>query len=117
MTATYSTDFTDRKMIRLQTPDSDSIMVVSRTFEDILSYIKSSSLNFHLHQSQFSAEISLKKSLVRDKSGVPLTPPRTPTILLQQTESDMATLTRRNIYLEKQIESLKSDLENAALYC
>ena len=29
----------------------------------------------------------------------------------------MATLTRRNIYLEKQIESLKSDLENAALDC
>jgi hypothetical protein len=118
MAATCSTEeFVNRKMDQFQTVNSDPTMIATRTFEDILSQLKSSNLNFHLQQSPFAAQISLKKSLVRDKAGVPLPPPKTPTFLLQQTESDMATITRRNLYLEKKVESLNNDLENSALDC
>ena len=54
--------------------NSDVKMVASKTFEDILNTVKNSNLNFHLQLSPFSAIISLKKSLVCDKSGSPLLP-------------------------------------------
>ena len=51
--------------------NSDLKMVASKTFDDILDKIKNSNLNFHLQLSPFSAVISLKKSLVCDKLGLP----------------------------------------------
>ena len=44
-------------------------------FYKILDQIKSSNLNFQLSLSPFSAQISLKKSLVKDRSGNCLLPP------------------------------------------
>ena len=55
--------------------ESDSYaMLASNTFDFILEQIKKSSLNFQIQLSPFSAYISLKKSLVTDKSGVPQLP-------------------------------------------
>ena len=50
-------------------------MLASTTFYKILDLIKSSNLNFQLSLSPFSAQISLKKSLVKDRSGMFLLPP------------------------------------------
>ena len=43
-------------------------------FENLLQQIQYSNLNFKLELSPFSANISLKKSFIRNKSGIPLLP-------------------------------------------
>ena len=55
--------------------DMHPAMLASTTFYKILDLIKSSNLNFQLSLSPFSAQISLKKSLVKDRSGMFLLPP------------------------------------------
>ena len=52
--------------------NSDEKMAASLTFQHILTQIQDSNLNFQLQVSPFAAVISLKKSFVKDKSGVPL---------------------------------------------
>ena len=49
--------------------NSDDTMAASEMFDIILSQIQRSSLNFRLQVSPYSAVISLKKSLVKDKFG------------------------------------------------
>ena len=51
---------------------TDLTMAASQTFESLIDQVKNSNLNFHLQQSPFSAVISIKKSYIKDKSGVPL---------------------------------------------
>jgi hypothetical protein len=41
-------------------------------FENILKQVMDSCLNYKLEMSPFSAVISLKKSFIRDKSGIPI---------------------------------------------
>ena len=55
--------------------DMNHAMLASTMFYKILDQIKSSNLNFQLSLSPFSAQISLKKSLVKDRSGSFLLPP------------------------------------------
>ena len=50
-------------------------MEASTTFENILQQIQNSHLNFKLELSPFSANISLKKSFIRNKAGIVLSPP------------------------------------------
>ena len=88
--------------------DSNPTMLAAQRFEKILSTIQSSCLNFHLQISPFSAIISLKKSLIKDKSGNFLLPPSRP--------SDLATQTQ-NIILEKKVKSLEHDLKTAVENC
>ena len=49
-------------------------MEASDIFENLLNMIKSSNLNYHMEQSPFSAKISLKKSVIKDRAGIPLKP-------------------------------------------
>ena len=49
-------------------------MIASRIFNDILNTVQSSNLNFCLQISPFAANISLKKSFLKDKSGNVLIP-------------------------------------------
>ena len=58
--------------------DQHPTMLASNMFYRILNQIQSSNLNFQLQLSPFSAQISLKKSLVKDKSGTVLLPPPVP---------------------------------------
>ena len=60
----------------IETTDSDfnPTMAAYKTFDQILECVKSSNLNFCLQLSPFSANISIKKTAVKDKSGVPLIP-------------------------------------------
>ena len=50
----------------------NSAMLASRNFKNILHIIEKSNLNYFLQLSPFAVQISLKKTLIRDKSGVPL---------------------------------------------
>ena len=50
-------------------------MEASTTFENIIQQIQNSHLNFKLELSPFSANISLKKSFIRNKAGIVLSPP------------------------------------------
>ena len=72
------TIFTDRrKQDQIYSSDSDVTQHSSMAgdiFDEILSSIKNSKLNFQLQLSPFTAYISLKKSFVRDKSGKVVVP-------------------------------------------
>ena len=63
----------NRKLEESVTSDCiDPTMVAAQNFNTILD--QSSGLNYHLQISPFSALISLKKTLIKDKSGKPLLP-------------------------------------------
>ena len=86
-----------------QNTDSDynPTMVASFAFETIIDNIRNSNLNFQLQMSPFSAQISLKRSLVNDKAGIPRLPSTIPA----------ATFSKRNMQLEIELNNLK--VENA----
>ena len=54
--------------------DSDLTMVTNDAFNNVLQFVQNSCLNFKIQMSPFSAVISLKKSLIRSKSGCPIRP-------------------------------------------
>ena len=57
-------------------------MAATKAFDKILDCVKSSNLNFCLQLSPFSANISLKKTLIKDKAGFYLNPPEEPDLSL-----------------------------------
>ena len=57
-----------------KTIDSELTMVTNNAFNNVLQCIQNSCLNYRIQLSPFSAVISLKKSLVKDKSGTPTLP-------------------------------------------
>ena len=79
-------------------------MAASRTFHSILEQIQCSNLNFQLQISPFSANISLKKTPIKDKSGA-LVPP--PPSCLRSTSADahIAALAAKNLKLENDLEN------------
>ena len=87
--------------------DLNPTMVASRTFDNILYQIQSSNLNFQLQISPFSANISLKRSPVKDRSGYPICPPVTSTSSLSNTSADAVIK-----FLESKILELESSLES-----
>ena len=54
--------------------DTDLTMVADNAFSNVLRCVQNSGLNYHIQMSPFSANISLKKSLVRTLSGTPILP-------------------------------------------
>ena len=54
--------------------DCNLTMLATKSFNQIIEQIQTSSLNFQIQISPFSAIISLKKSLIKDHSGNPLLP-------------------------------------------
>ena len=83
-------------------------MLAAKTFNEVLDGIQKSNLNFQLHVSPFTAKISLKKSLVKDRTGSFLLPPPTvqPSTLPQPVLSD----TDATVKLVTKIQKLESDL-------
>ena len=61
-------------MKQISDSDFDPAMLASNAFQAIINKIQHSNLNFQLQMTPFSSQISLKKSLVIDKSGVPRKP-------------------------------------------
>ena len=53
---------------------TDLTMLATTTFDSVISQIQDSCLNFTIQLTPFSALISLRKTFVKDKSGLPLLP-------------------------------------------
>ena len=106
-----------RKMNPLENLNSDMEMSASKTFEVIIDQIKSSNLNFHLQQSPFSAVISLKKTLIKDRSGCTLMPPTSSSILLKKAEQELENMCEKILQLESTVNSIKIKYENAVIDC
>ena len=77
-------------------------MVTTNAYEKILDQIMTSNLNFQIQMSPFSAVISLKKSLIKNKSGVPILPP--------VTRHSEASQGAKNTKLKEEIRCLRDDL-------
>ena len=56
--------------------DSDAAMVAYENFENILSSIRNSCLNYSIQASPFSAIVSIKKTMIKDKDGFYMIPER-----------------------------------------
>ena len=87
--------------------DSDymsSAMLASNVFQEILDHIQSSNLNFQLQVSPFSAQISLRKSLIRDKTGKMLPPG-------SQRHDDLKKLVNQNDKLQNELSILRTNHE------
>ena len=101
------------------TTSSDSYntptMLASQTFERILQSIQKSNLNFVLQVSPYSANISLKKSLVTDKSGAVCFPPELSSDLISR--EALATLKANKNILENTLLSTKQELAAAKDEC
>ena len=64
-----------RRMKQNSDSDFNPAMLANNAFETLIDQVRNSNLNFQLQMSPFSAQISLKKSLVIDQSGRPRLPP------------------------------------------
>ena len=84
-------------------------MEASDTFENLLEHIQNSNLNYKLERSPFSAIISLKKSVVRDKSGNMFSPATNTSFCDRRMQEENKNLRQQIENLETKIESLKSD--------
>ena len=95
-------------------------MLAAQAFDNILDRIQRSNLNFQLQVSPFSAQISLKKSLIKDRSGSFILPPSplqvtasSPSSLFSCSNSDLTNLVARNICLETELSIQKNNVLNA----
>ena len=91
--------------------NSNPTMIATEKFNNILDQIQSSQLNFHLQISPYSAVISLKKSLMRDKSGNVILP--FPTNPWQASSDSVEKLVDKIVKLEKDIIGLTKKYEDA----
>ena len=85
---------------------NNSEKYVRNTYESVIDQIRSSGLNFQLQLSPFSAQISLKRSLVKERSGVlrcPHTLKKEPPVHDHENRRENRTL-ERNILVKKETE-------------
>ena len=82
-------------------------------FDRIVQLIQSSNLNFKLELSPFAANISLKKTPVKDVTGIPFLPhvPNHPG------SAEFEALKTKNVKLENEIIRMKHDYDNAIKEC
>ena len=107
--------FTDRKIEQINSSDLNPTMLAGKTFENILHQIQTSNLNFNLQLSPFSALISLKKTLVKDRTGTSLLPPPCPPARIEA--EDMLALAAKNALLERDVAALTINYGNAVDDC
>ena len=95
--------------------DLSPTMIAEHSFNSILQQIKNSNLNFQIQLSPFSANISLKKSPIKDKFGVPFSSQSF--LPGAYSASVVAALTARNLSLEAELRSLRNDYAEAIDDC
>ena len=97
-------------------PDSDRTpaMLASNAFDNIIDKIRTSNLNFQIQMSPFSAYISLKRTLIKEKSGA-FCPPPTPES--PSSESVIAALVNKNLLLESKLVEVHADYARAVDDC
>ena len=84
--------------------DTNVKMLTTKSFDYILEQIQTSSLNYQIQISPFSALISLKKSLIKDKSGRPCLPTH-----LGKSSEHVKALVEKNEELEKKLSILTKE--------
>ena len=89
-----------------QSFNSESTMIANQTFNDIVNKVQNSHLNYQLQLSPFSAVISLKKSLVKNRFGQIVIPKTT----CDASESKL--LYEEKNMLEKDMLSLQEKYES-----
>ena len=96
---------TNIEMEQIENSDEYSAtMLAMNAFDHIINEIQTSNLNFQMQISPFSAMISLKKSLIKAKSGaLHSTSFKTPTQRIPSSEAVIADLVAKNIQLEKDL--------------
>ena len=97
-------------MIESAGSDFNPTMAVCEALENVLNCVKTSNLNFCLQLSPFSANISIKKRLVKDKAGFYLLPQGPDSSFLQKQNVE---LTKKVIDLESSVQNLKLRLEES----
>ena len=100
-------------MEKVQDSDLQPAILALEAFHNILNMIQSSNLNFQLQLLPFSAQIFLKKTLVKDKTGTPILPPASPSII----NADIKNLVAKNCKLEQDILDLSKNYERVAKAC
>ena len=97
--------------------DKKSTMLASKIFQQILDQVQSSNLNFQLLVSPFSAQISLKKSFITDKSGnllLPQTNVQTQSYeSFNKSHNSIENLINQNKKLQKELLNLQRNHEGA----
>ena len=93
----------------------NSTMAASKAFDKILDCVKSSNLNFCLQLSPFSANISVRKTLIKDKAGFYLNPPEESDLSLPNIEKEKKIIELEHIIsdLRVQLEESNTDREHA----
>ena len=89
---------------RNQLINSDATMVATQAFYSILNQVQTSNLNYQLQLSPFSAMISLKRSLLKDKSGIHIMP-----FSSSHAANETKNLLDHKAHLEKELYNLQND--------
>ena len=87
-------------------------MLASKSLEHVLQQVQISSLNYQVQITPFSAFISLRKSFIKDKSGIPVTPP-TSAWAPSHEHGKIESLLLKNEKLEKNTFLLQQNYEEA----
>ena len=100
-------------MEKVQDSDLEPAILALEAFHNVLNMIQSSNLNFQLQLLPFSAQIFLKKTLIKDKTRTPILPPASPSII----NADIKNLVAKNCKLEQDILYLSKNYERVAKAC
>ena len=93
--------------------DKNSAMLASKAFTSIINQIRTSNLNYQLQLSPLSAYISLKQSLIKERSGAPRLPPAPETQVSSSLESVVAALVEKNLQLERKLKEVQAAYTDA----
>ena len=88
----------------------ESTMAATTAFNSIVNLVQSSNLNFKLQLSPFSANISLKKTLVKDRSGFPSLP-RNVTHSESTGSAEFAALAAKNLKLKNELNQKEQKIK------
>ena len=96
----------NRNMNFINSESNSMMAATAAAFENILQTVQSSNLNFLLEMSPFAANISLKTTPVKTKSGIPLLP-----YVPNHSHSsvDDEALVTKNLELENELLKMKND--------
>ena len=93
-------------MIRNTDSDFNPTMAACEAFDKVINCVRTSNLNFSLQLSPFSANFSVKKTIVKDKAGLYIT---------RQTSSDSVNQNLENIELLGKVNDLESIIKDLKL--
>ena len=92
---------------------TDLEMATSTCFSSILHEIQLSNLNFKIEMTPFAAFITLKKTVLKDKNGVPALPSPPIIFLLQQVQQEIFSLQVENAELKETVRKCEAEDEES----